>query len=492
MFNVMVVEDSKPIVRNIKRQIEAADSRLNVTRVAYNGAEALAILKQERVDIVFTDIRMPKMDGLSFVQEAKQIQPGVKFFILSGFNDFEYARKAIKLEVCEYLLKPLDPLELSSALERTVNELERARRVELEKRVARLLSFMGSDTESELPIQGKTYSIAVVRNGYFKTGGQTVDRGVLYNLCQETFPEANCIVTDTPAEAEKAIVFGWNEDVPEIAERMQAFHQKLKAIYPLVNIAYSPAETAPGRIKSLFQSLTGHLNKCIELGQPQVLGPSTQHAETGSFEPDSFEELAKMKCHALIRHGRKEALREELDKLITHWETARVPVSRIRALLAAITEPFEASVQPEAIDELIAQCGSYSDLRDQCLKKLSPIIDQLDRKPGSKMDTMEIIDAFFAANLYRQVSMQDLCRELNYSATYIIRIVKEFRGMTPVEYFNKLKIDEAKAIMDTSENMLVKDIAEALGFSDQHYFCKVFKQYTGYSPSEYKKRAQCS
>ena len=136
MFYAMVIEDSKPIARDIKRQVEAAHPRVRVTAVVYNGLEALQLLKEHPVDLVITDIRMPRMDGLTFIAEAKRLRPQLKFVILSGYSDFDYARQAIQLGVSDYLLKPLVQSELSTILERLVSEIETKRRIELADQIA--------------------------------------------------------------------------------------------------------------------------------------------------------------------------------------------------------------------------------------------------------------------------------------------------------------------------------------------------------------------
>jgi two-component system response regulator YesN len=133
------------------------------------------------------------------------------------------------------------------------------------------------------------------------------------------------------------------------------------------------------------------------------------------------------------------------------------------------------------VDELLAISESYRDIGQQVTQELMSAM----KREEPRTELIRSIEQFFQSNLHRQISMKELCGVLNYSPTYIIRVVKQSHGMTPIEYFNKLKMDEARKMLDSGGSIKIRDIADALGFSNQHYFSKVFKQYVGCNPSEY-------
>lgn len=489
MFNVMIVEDSKPIVRNIKRKIEEADSRLQVTHVAYNGAEALSILEREHIDIVFTDIRMPKMDGLTFVQEAKQRQSSAHFFILSGFDDFQYARRAIQLEVCEYLLKPLDSAELTPALTRTIEQLLVARRETMELQTKRMLNSIHSIDDQVQPFQAQYYQVAIVRNGYFQSGEQAVDRKQLYDYCHTYLPCSSCVIADTPASSEIAILIGSEENNDDFSTSIEALYDKLRESYPIVQVALSTIETDYERLKSHYLRLTSQLNQQVRLGTQLIL-PHMKTAAAEMAEHNTIEEILKIKIQSHIRHARLDALKLELSQLIQHWEQHSTPVNHIQMILHKLNDLTGEQLDDdsEPIESILLQCLSYSALKARCIERFTALAQRVGAHSNPKIELLEMVEAFCKANLHRQINMQELSRQLNYSSTYIIRIVKEAQGMTPIEYFNHLKIEEASRLISDNDSLLIKDVADRLGFSDQHYFCKVFKQFTGYSPSEYRKR----
>lgn len=155
MTNLLIVDDEKMIRQGLKAMIEREYPSVYSITMAGNGAEALELYKQERKDIIITDIRMPIMDGITLlerlsVEAGKEEPPAV--IILSGHDDFEYAKSAIRYRVKDYLLKPIRREELFEILERigkegmdrqssSLRQKQEAEGYRRELRVARLRGF---------------------------------------------------------------------------------------------------------------------------------------------------------------------------------------------------------------------------------------------------------------------------------------------------------------------------------------------------------------
>ncbi|MDO4513638.1 MAG: response regulator [Lachnospiraceae bacterium] len=121
-ISVYVVDDEKMIAGNIAKNIERANDSFIVTGIFYNARDVLASLKQSQPDYLFTDISMPVMDGLELIAKVHQLYPDLKCIIISGYSDFEFTKRAIQNDVMDYLLKPINKEELSSLLERLLDE----------------------------------------------------------------------------------------------------------------------------------------------------------------------------------------------------------------------------------------------------------------------------------------------------------------------------------------------------------------------------------
>lgn len=124
MYSVMVVEDEYYVRASILNRIEWESLGLLMPRQAENGSQALELMRREPVHILITDIRMPVMDGLTLTLEAQKICPDICCIILSGYGEFESARSALRMQVVNYLLKPVDIDELVQTLKECTARLE--------------------------------------------------------------------------------------------------------------------------------------------------------------------------------------------------------------------------------------------------------------------------------------------------------------------------------------------------------------------------------
>ena len=123
MFKVLIAEDEPPIMRMIKSTLESVDSDFKVTECCINGKNAVEKLKNEDLDIVITDIKMPIMTGIELAGWIYQNKPDTKVIIVSGYSDFEYARKALEYKVFDYLLKPISKDKVSELTQRIKSEI---------------------------------------------------------------------------------------------------------------------------------------------------------------------------------------------------------------------------------------------------------------------------------------------------------------------------------------------------------------------------------
>ncbi len=117
-YRIVLCEDEPLLLERLRRMVEGLDSGFTVVGMAENGREALAALDETGADLLITDIRMPVMDGIELIKKLQEEQPRLECMLISGYGDFEYARTALRLGVCEYLLKPVSEEELKMALQR--------------------------------------------------------------------------------------------------------------------------------------------------------------------------------------------------------------------------------------------------------------------------------------------------------------------------------------------------------------------------------------
>ena len=123
-YKVMIVDDEAIVRESIARQIDWGRYQMELTGTAENAAEALAMLKEHPVDLMLVDIRLPMIDGLELVRQVRRLYPSIQFIMISGYADFEYAREAMRSHALDYLLKPLNPVSLLTAIRKAQDTWE--------------------------------------------------------------------------------------------------------------------------------------------------------------------------------------------------------------------------------------------------------------------------------------------------------------------------------------------------------------------------------
>lgn len=124
MYKVVIIDDEPIIVEGLKKTVNWGNFQCQVVGVAFSGEEGLTLIRNEKPDIIFTDIQMPRLDGLTMIAAIKSEFPNTQVTILTGYRDFDYAQKAIRLGVARFLLKPSKMDELMEALEAMTKKLK--------------------------------------------------------------------------------------------------------------------------------------------------------------------------------------------------------------------------------------------------------------------------------------------------------------------------------------------------------------------------------
>ncbi|MFD0713124.1 response regulator [Paenibacillus sp. GCM10027626] len=136
MFKLLIVEDVRTVREALLHAVDWGKMGIQLLGTASNGEEALALIEREAPDLLLTDIGMPRMNGLELIEKVKERYPDIRCIILSGLNEFEHARQAIKLQVLEYILKPINPEEIERVMAAAVGDLLRQQEERREKAAA--------------------------------------------------------------------------------------------------------------------------------------------------------------------------------------------------------------------------------------------------------------------------------------------------------------------------------------------------------------------
>lgn len=512
MYNAIIAEDSKPILRNLQMLIRSAGLPVQVTATASNGLEALEHLKSQPVDILLTDIRMPKLDGLGLIEQAKKLNPRLQTVLISGYSDFEYARRALNLQAFDYLLKPVDQGQLVDVLSRLLEQLREQQ--ENERRLlegvveADYLAKMVLDTE----LLAGEKQLVLVRRRPFATESKSWDIESIAAAVKDFFNiEAFRVL---PSQQAGQFVILKDEGVfierhaagiinESSVERLR--FDEGSVVEALNNAGLSAVALAAAQSVELrtLSAAYGKLERTVRdrLTVSGCLASLTGEQEVGAGEATKL--AIQVQLAELIVQRQKERFLLLLRQSLPYWLHASARMMSLERLVSFLADELGVGGQESAIEtsveNVLEAANSNLELRtlfaaaspeefaeslyEWCAAKFD-LLQEPGKRGGEEL--FEQIDRHLRQNLYAQISIAEAAQQFHVSPSYISRIIKRYTGNTFVHHYMELKIDEARRLLASEPDMKVKHVSDALGFGDPHYFSKVFKEYAGCSPTEYK------
>ncbi len=501
-----------PIMRSIKMMIEETHSAFKVVATAFNGVVAMDLLTKERPDILFTDIRMPVMNGLELISAVKKEYPDIKLVVISGYQEFEYAREAMRYGVEDYLLKPISPLQIKELLDKLYQEWRLSQEQRLREEV-RLSIYRGAASpDAKLPLLN-TYSIHqlfLLYVGAFNSLSMDEDNPVgefwdeidLHAYVTRLL-NVECIISvvDGKSNSEKWVeisFLGTNSNIPDprlLAEKLFMAWREQVMVTIVYGASYSDFQVTG--LKVLMMRTV--LYKNIRFGVSQLISLA-QHQEPPVTETVLPSHMLR-KLEFAVEQKNPEIFKEELQSLISKWKETRplqVSMERLvkqlfqscRSALSAATD-YSFSILEIDIYKAISYSRSY----DELYVYLCKIIDLLFilisggmRDKSGMNSLMERIDTYLRTHLADAINTQTLSHTFGLVPSYLSKLFTNYKGMSPARYLVYLRIEKAKEMLIEQPEMLFKDIGVMVGYPDPHHFSRVFKKETGMYPSEFKEK----
>lgn len=494
MYKILVAEDSKPIMRDIVRLIRKENEDISI-ETAYDGEEALEMIEKFEPDIIFTDIKMPVMDGLTLIQKAKKICPSVKCVIISGYTDFTFTHEALVLQVDDYVMKPVDEEQFKKLMLRLLKEIDDLRICRTESVMQQILQEEKLIPEKSLP---NRYSLSLVRVGIFQQYAAPLSRELVSEVQKEVRVSGRVWIINTKLNSEKLIVYDREDDIPE--ERIMLWNrkmlEKLREKYTRVNIICSGEREEIGNLGRQYTELSNQLGRKVMLDEVNVFKERSGAEDHREYIRQREEmDLFRTRMGRILKNRSEEDYQKEITRRIKDWKKMQYPVVVLRKFLTALLDEMliaEAgnarfAEEPGTLaDRLINDCASYGELEKHLLEYGDYMTETREERPGASVEMAQELVEYMRINVYKNLSLQDMAQHFDISSSYICRLFKMYYSDTPISYYNRIKIEEARTMLTDYPNMRVKDIAEMLGFSDQYYFSKVFKQQYGVSPLVYR------
>lgn len=487
MYKVIIVEDEEAARDHLSLIIKRKFPDFVILGEAENGQDCLKMINREKPHIILTDIRMPVMDGLELVERVSETYPEIRTLIISGYEDFEYARQAFRSGVEDYLLKPVKIEKLKEILDKFVLSLQ----AEEDRKELRYLedSVLKGKLDIDFASRSDTYRIALFRTGghvsRFHPARNSSDdfisrgvRGIQGRDGNEWF--YLCAPRDFTRESfSKWILLrdsGHSSD------------------YFTLVLHDSPAGLS--ELNGLFKSLCAHVDKSIRLGKETIVRTDQKIRSTAELHdlPDgsTIEFLLSTENLAELRKLLREEIRylREVDVPLIELE------KRVKEFFALIQKGWknlhgqtEKTEQEIALELNLAESGDYADLNTRLDEILSEYlnVEKSTAAEGKMPLFFKAVCRYVENNHGEKISIGDLSSRFNLSESYLSKLFRKHLDSSYGDFLKKCRIDSAKKLLRSNSDISIQEAARMCGFDDQFYFSKVFKQVCGISPTQYKK-----
>lgn len=520
MLRVLLVDDEPYVFDGLRIMVDWEKYGFSICGEATNGEDALEIIKTCNPHLVITDIKMPVMDGIQLIKsvyEASNIR--AKFIILSGYDEFEYAKSAMKYGVNSYILKPLDEDELSKAVEKASRQILEERKKEESRN--KQLSFVaenainsilkGEPTDSE--IKRANFILELKEDEEIKMLLLEIDDfdkwmsdydGVQLRKTREKIKK---IINNSMNNEFNLKVFedDLNRFCIVISKSMNIYsiiHEYAKDLKKMIeeglncsaSIAISDSKLGIKSLEVLYKQvdLTISYKFFKDIGSIILY----KNIKNTSISHNLLEvDIDDLKNH--IKENDIDGIKRTIKNLfysfsrkLTAPELIKIYIENLQLEFIGYVQEMKGNIQEftkRLIDfnkniEKTTMEELKKDVTDLCIF-LGQYIDSI-TKSNSKDIILEM-KQYISKNYNKDINLKIIGKHLFVNPVYIGRRFKQVTGMQFNEYLHEIRIGEAKKLLRKT-NMKISDIARSVGYNNTEYFTSKFKSFTSFSPSEFK------
>ncbi|MDI4648102.1 response regulator [Cohnella hashimotonis] len=529
MYKVLIVDDEYYFRQALKISLPWTDLGFQIAGEAKNGAEALALLPELQPDVVLVDMNMPIMDGIEFIQKAKQRDQDTKFMVLSGHSEFVYARQAVHLGVFDYVLKPINEGELRGSL------LDMKEQIQTERMGRMELEDLRKKARDSLPVLKEQ-----VLNGLLQGNGQAAAASGQERLASLGIdlkgPYYSAVAIDLdPCD-------DWNREEDPLARKaaVQAIAQReMESAYPcavcrdyedrLVLVVGSPdgssdaleamCRTIRDKVRELPCSATigiggacrslaaisgSYKEALLALKRRFVMGGDEVFAYAAAPETGMNVSLFPVEKRSGLLMGMRVGNPSETEAwLADFFGHVRAKQASIEMLLLAgmeivstcveflaeasqsFEDVFGQESQPDMLQR-VQQMKTLTELEGWIRALILKVMDHVHRrKPNRSAKVIEEVKAYIASHYgNEELRIEDIAKSVHMNYNHLCFVFKKETTVTINDYLTETRIMKAKELFDRGDTV-IQVVATRVGYADANYFGKCFKKYMGIPPSKY-------
>ncbi|MBB6731255.1 response regulator transcription factor [Cohnella zeiphila] len=527
-YTCLVVDDEDLIVQRLElffQGLSAGDRRFELIGKAYNGIKGAELALELKPDIVLSDIVMPQLDGITMIEQLRPKLPNAQYILLTAYSTFEYAQRAIRSHILEYIVKvPLKEEELTRALEKAAETLEDIRKREGELQALNLSiqenryrvrkQWIGELVSGELPARRATGEGGGAEYGFFESGyccfiaemnqyesfrnayssaDQSVLKFAVTNVLEETLADygGGAVSELRDHRFVGFLALDGNRSEMEIERICQTLGRQMvdnleRYLNQEVSVGFAGPRKGWDAIRSGYAEAAGLCDDFFYREAKSVVTPAHRLRYRGELGPAFRERVAGVLAQ-LHRESGREELAEWMGALERSARDERIPKPAMLALLRDFWRDIAAKLKSWGIPELDAEAvpAPFAAFREQ-LRLIADLVFAAlqDGAPSHRTEITRAI-LYIERHLRQRLTLQELAEQVNLAPAYFSSLFKKTMKEGVVSYINRRKIELSFELLQRRDYSIL-ELCEETGIVNEGYFCKLFKQYAGMTPKRYR------
>lgn len=491
MYSVMIVDDEPAAISYMRTIIQKKCPGYNIIATANDGREALEKVRNLKPDVLVFDIRMPKVDGLAMSAKIKEWNLPIIMVVVSGYSEFEYARKALQNGAVDYLLKPVVPDDVKKLFDKIAQDLE----MEFYKERMKILSLLYKDVEIPEGVIKKYFGSQKFFIALARAGGLPVRFSAIN--AREVFSEVyEMMITYGRDEMENLylcpVALLDNDSFEEIIRNQI---KKVQDVNDYCTLILGGTPVSCNQICEAAKQMYHLLDNNVILGKDNVI--LIENYKEKKIEVSEEEKNLLGDFDYYIEKQDYLKLKQILHRLFFLWDRDERPLLWIERRIRNMSIGLEYTDDKKKYDEnyieneyAIEDAFSNSQTLEQLILNVEEILfkDKHGQLEEQKLDTESFVERvcnYLKEYLAKEITAQDVSREFGISQRYLGKLFRKYKDMSFQTYLTMTRMEKAKELMQENKDILIKDVAERLGYRDQFYFSRVFRSYTGMCPSDF-------
>lgn len=525
MYTVVVADDEEEIRRALVKKIDWNSLGFELVGEASNGAEALELTEKLCPDLLLTDIMMPFIGGIELARQVREVRPATQIAFLTGYEVFEFAKKAIQYNIVSYLLKPISAEEMSEEL------------IKIRKIIDKKFEQFRSSAQVKEHLETISFVMPLMLDGYTHANSNENRNMILseagkQGLVTSGVDTSYCVLVTSVIDksriniTSKACVNSFDLVLKKYLDHV-SFYTDGRVVTLLYGTQRALEKYLHIAVEDICQSVERIMNCSSSIGISRVgdnilnlhelyveamnaisynSDPEGSIRYISDMENDYFSDIEMFEAFVAeeercVRGGLSDEAGRIADKLFDSLENvSRYKLSAnfiVPNLTSSIYKILYSVVDKEHTDKLQQECplqmadlyGNVASIRAYCKNlcvRAAELVGDQCKKTGSRHCelALDYINKEFSNP---DISLVSVSRKIAVSPNYLSALVRKETGSTFIELLTKRRMEEAVSLLKYPA-FKVKDVALKCGYVDQHYFSYSFKKETGMSPVQFKKQ----